>query len=154
MQWVCLFSGPGRPFQFGAGKQSDYLQHSGGGRTHSQRTKHENWLLSAARSREQSISSTPLPGSAAGHGPPIFRSVVASKKAPASLIKIMKAKMSVTRKGGKPEFQCTGQMYVELTDSTANIGQVCEYVRGQWGSDYTVVSTEGVEIEDSLATQC
>jgi len=106
---------------------------------------------SAARLGGQSFSSTPSLASAAGHGVPILQSVV---EAPTSLIKITKAKMSITRKGGKPDFQCVEQMCVELNDSTANISQVCESVRGQWGPDYTVVSTEGIEIEDSLATQC
>lgn len=86
--------------------------------------------------------------------PPMFRSVIAPKKAPTTLIKIMKAKMSATKKaGGKPDFQCTGQMYIELTDATANVGQVCEAVRRQWGTEYTVVSIEGLEIDDTLATQ-
>jgi len=66
----------------------------------------------------------------------------------------MKAKMSIIRKDGKPEFQCIRQMYIKLTDSMANIGQVCKSMCGQWWSDYMVVSTEGVEIEVSLATQC
>lgn len=86
-------------------------------------------------------------------GPPMFRSVVAPKKAPVTLIKIMKAKMSVAKKGGKPDFQCTGQMYIELSLATANVGHVCEVVRKQWGSDYTVVSVEGLEIDDTSATQ-
>jgi len=34
----------------------------------------------------QSFSSMPIPASAADHGAPIFQSMVASKKAPASLI--------------------------------------------------------------------
>ena len=61
--------------------------------------------------------------------------------------------MTATKKGGKPDFQCTGQMYIELSDATANVGQVCEAVRGQWGSEYMVVSVEGLEIDDTLATQ-
>ena len=113
---------------------------------------------SFARAGGQSVSSTvassSLPSSSVGHGPPMFRSVVAPKKVPTSLIKIMKAKMTLTaKKGGKPEFQCTGQMYVELTDATASVGHICEAVREQWGSEYVVVSVEGLEIEDTLATQ-
>ena len=62
--------------------------------------------------------------------------------------------MSVSSKrGGKPDFTYTGQLYIELTESTANVAQVCEAVRRQWGTEYTVVSTEGLEIDDSLATQ-
>ena len=124
--------------------------------------------FSSGRTGGQSISSTPAASSsqhqsplpsasssaAAGHGPPTFRSVIAPRKVPASLIKIMKANMIAAKKtGGKPEFQCTGQMYIELTDTTANVGQVCEAVRRQWGSEYTIVSVEGVEIDDSSATQ-
>ena len=107
----------------------------------------------------QSVSSTPLQqtlSAASGHpGPPIFRSVVASRKPAPILIKIMKAKMSLSnsKRGGKPDFACTGQLYIELTESTANVTQVCEAVRRQWGTEYTVVSTEGLEIDDSLATQ-
>lgn len=105
----------------------------------------------------QSISSTPSALSpASGHpGPPMFRSVVASRKPAPTLIKIMKAKMSASnsKRGGKPDFTCTGQLYIELTESTANVSHVCEAVRRQWGTEYTVVSTEGLEIDDSLATQ-
>ena len=106
---------------------------------------------SVARAGGQSVSSTsqqqsqiPSPLPSAGHGSPMFRSVVAPRKAPVSLIKIIKAKMTAAKKGGKPDFQCIGQMYIELTDATANVGQVCEAVRGQWGTEYTVVSVEGL----------
>ena len=111
----------------------------------------------AARVSGQSVSSSPLPSSSAGHhgsGPPMYRSVVVPKKPSSSLIKIMTAKMKLTaKKGGKPEFQCTGEMYIELTDAKANIGHACEAVHEQWGSEYTVVSVEGLEIDDTLAMQ-
>ena len=106
---------------------------------------------------QQSVSSisptSPLPFTSASHGPPIFHCVVAPKKTPASLIKIMKAKMTTAKRGGKPDFQCIGQMYLELTEAVANVGHVREAVRGQWGSEYTVLSVEGLEIDNSLATQ-
>ena len=44
-------------------------------------------------------------------------------------------------------------MYIELTNATANIGVVCEAIRRQWGSTYTVASTEGLEIDDTNAIQ-
>ena len=83
----------------------------------------------ALPSQQQSQIPSPLPS--AGHSPPMFRSVVAPRKAAVGLIKIMKAKIMATKKGGKPDFQCTGQMYIELTDAMANVGQVCEAVRRQ-----------------------
>lgn len=83
---------------------------------------------------------------------PMFRSVIASKKITFSL-KVLKARMILTRKGKKPDFETIGQMYVDLTDSTANITHVRGKVQEQWGAEYTIVSTEGLEIEDSSATQ-
>ena len=91
----------------------------------------------------QSISSTPAESSsqqrlpyssasssaAAGYGPPMFCSVIAPRKVQASLIKIVKVNMTAAKMlGGKPEFQCTGQMYIELTDTTAYVRQVCEAI--------------------------
>ena len=49
------------------------------------------------------------PSSSAGHGPPILRSVVAPKKPSATLIKIMKAKMSPAKKGGSQTFSVPGR---------------------------------------------
>ena len=83
---------------------------------------------------------------------PMFRSVIASKKITFSL-KVLKARMIQTRKGKKPEFETTGQMYVDLTDATANITHIRGKIQEQWGAEYTIVSNEGLEIEDSSATQ-
>ena len=87
--------------------------------------------------------------------PPIYRSVTAPKKAPVVTIKVVKAKMKLSKRGstGNPEFDSLSQMYVELTEATANITHVTELVRNQWGTEYTVVSAEGIEIADSTATQ-
>ena len=51
-------------------------------------------ISSSSSSRQSVLPQHKLPG------PPMFRSVVAPKKAPMALIKIMKAKMSVAKKGG------------------------------------------------------
>jgi len=58
------------------------------------------------------------------------------------------------KRGGKPSFVCTGEIYLELSAATANVCYVSEAVRNQWGSDHTIVSIEGLEIEDCVATQC
>ena len=87
--------------------------------------------------------------------PPIYRSITAPKKAPVVTIKVVKAKMKLSKRGstGNPEFDSPSQMYVELTEATANITHVTELVRNQWGTEYTVVSAEGIEMADSTATQ-
>ena len=117
---------------------------------------------STPRATSQSINSTFLPahGSssnaalAPGNAPPYFCSMVAAKKPPVHLVKMMKARMTAAkRNGGKPTFAFTGQTYLELTETTATVAHVCEQVQKQWGTEYTVVSNKGMEIEDCLATQ-
>lgn len=102
--------------------------------------------LSSTSGRSQQAMQSSLPPA------PMFRSVIASKKVTFSL-KVLKARMVMTRKGKKPEFETTGQMYVDLTDSTANISHIRGKIQEQWGAEYTIVTTEGLEIEDSSATQ-
>ena len=84
-------------------------------------------------------------------GPPIFRPVTASNKKKI-WIKIKKATLSYGKRK-KPEFDICGELYVEMTEATANVGHVCEAVRSQWGQEYTVVTAEGFEIVDTAATQ-
>jgi len=46
------------------------------------------------------------------------------------------------------------QIYVKLTETTATVGHVCEQLRVNWGSEYTVVTSDGLKVEDCDATQC
>jgi len=90
-------------------------------------------------------NSTPLP-------PPTFRSVTATRRGPSFSLKVVKAR--VQRQGwGKPEFQPTSQTYVELTEATANVEHILGVISSRWGPEYTLVTNDGLEIEDSTATQ-
>ena len=66
---------------------------------------------------------------------------------------VVKATMCIPKKGIKPEFQSLNQMYIELSESTANVGFVTEAIKKQWGSEYIIVTIDGLEIDDSSATQ-
>ena len=59
----------------------------------------------------------------------------------------------MSKRGRKPEFNPTGQMYMELIDSTANTEHVLEAIRKRWGTDYMLVNSDGIELEDSAATR-
>ena len=54
---------------------------------------------------------------------------------------------------GKPEFQAVSQTYVELTEATANVDHILGVISSRWGPEYTLVTNDGLEIEDSTATQ-
>ena len=53
----------------------------------------------------------------------------------------------------KPDFQTTGQTYIELTETTANVEHIISVLSQRWGSGYTLVTNDGVPLEDSPATQ-
>ena len=91
--------------------------------------------------RGQSITSVRHAGSLPGL--PIFRSVVSHKKI--ILKKISKKRKSV-------EFEFISQMYIGMTDSTANITFVIEEVQRQWGEEYVIVSNEAATQGMYIAT--
>ena len=41
----------------------------------------------------------------------------------------------------------------ELVDSTANLEHIKGVVHKRWGTQYTLVTSDGIELEDSPATQ-
>ena len=53
----------------------------------------------------------------------------------------------------KPTFQPLGQMYVDLNDFNANLQYIHGCVLNQWGDEYTIATNDGLELEDSPATQ-
>ena len=90
------------------------------------------------------------PGNAAGPshaGTPAYR-----RPPPTCTVKVVKAKFR-RLPGGKPEFTPVGQLFVDLTDSSANIDHVLAAVKRQWGHDQVVVTADGLRIEDSAGTQ-
>lgn len=98
----------------------------------------------------------PLTVSSTNHSstlpPPIFRSVTAPKRGASFSLKVVKA--TVTKKGrGKPDFQPTSQVYIELTEATAHLEHILGVIHKRWGAEYTLVTSDGIELEDSPATQ-
>lgn len=84
---------------------------------------------------------------------PSFRSFIPQRKSSFSL-KIVKARISSKHKGNsKPAFQPIGQMYVDITDSTANLQYIHACIQNQWGDEFTIATNDGLELEDSPATQ-
>ena len=83
---------------------------------------------------------------------PPFRSVVAPKKGPAYSLKIVQARV-IKSHGKKPEAQCLRQLYMDITDTTANIDYTLTIVQRRWGEEFTLVTNDGLEFLDSLGTR-
>ena len=58
---------------------------------------------------------------------------------------------TVTKKGrGKLDFQPISQVYIELTEATAHLEHILGVIRKRWGAEYTLVTTDRIELEESL----
>ena len=102
---------------------------------------------SAGRSSGPGVSSSPLPTN--------FRSVMAPKRVQTFSLKLIKAKMCRIGVGRcrKFEFQPVSQTFIELIEATANVDHILAIIRRRWGPDYILVTQDGLQIEDSPATQ-
>ena len=95
------------------------------------------------------VSSTP---STSSLPPPSFRSVTAPKRGANFSLKVVKATMCRQGKR-KAEFQPISQTYLELVESTANLEHILGIIQKRWGTEYTLVTSDGLPLEDSPATQ-
>ena len=53
----------------------------------------------------------------------------------------------------KPDFELLNQTYIELVESTANLEHIQSIIQRRWGAEYRIVTSDGIELEDSPATQ-
>lgn len=84
--------------------------------------------------------------------PPLqFRSVIARKASPSFNLKVIKARM--TRTGRKVEFDIKQQTFIEIVDATANVEHILGVVQRRWGSEYVLVTQDGLQLDDAPATQ-
>lgn len=54
---------------------------------------------------------------------------------------------------GKPEFHHIGQLFVDITEATANVNYILSVVQRKWGEDHTIVTADGLQLEDCCGTQ-
>lgn len=60
--------------------------------------------------------------------------------------------MLKTRKG-KHTFDGIKTMFLELRTDQVKLSYISEHIKRQWGEEYTIVTSEGTELEDSPVTQ-
>ena len=77
----------------------------------------------------------------------------ATKKLSSSVnVKLVQAAMS-RQPSGKPSFNRLGQTFVDVTEATANVTYIKLVIQQKWGHDYTLVTADGLELEDCAGTQ-
>ena len=67
-------------------------------------------------------------------------------------VKLVQAVMS-RQPSGKPSFNRLGQIFVDVTEATANVTHIKLVIQQKWGHDYTLVTADGLELEDCQGTQ-
>ena len=68
------------------------------------------------------------------------------------IVKVFKAK--VTRNGaGRLVFDKVGQAFITVEESTANVNYISSVVQKKWGPTFTLVTGNGLSIDDSSDTQ-
>ena len=56
-------------------------------------------------------------------------------------------------KGRKVIFETLNQLHIQLTESTANVDFVLSTIQQAWGLDHITVTSDGLRIDNSPATQ-
>ena len=92
-----------------------------------------------------SIATTPIPA---------FRSVTAHRQTGGKSVsvKIVQSRLSFTE-SGKPTFEKIGQMFIDVGEGTATVPYIQSTMRAEFGSNYTLVTNDGLELHDSAGTQ-
>ena len=54
---------------------------------------------------------------------------------------------------GKIDFSNIDQTFIDIIDATANVNYICGVIQRKWGNNYTIVTSDGLKIDDCSATQ-
>lgn len=85
---------------------------------------------------------------------PSFKSTLKKAASPDGTfnVKVVKAKMSKLP-NGKVEFERLEQMHVSIDERSANVHTITSAIQSKWGSNFVIVTPDGLEVDDSAGTQ-
>lgn len=75
---------------------------------------------------------------------PVFTS---KKSAPVISLKVIQASMR-RLPSGKVEFNQKSQTFIDIKEDTANVNYISSAVQNKWGSNYVLVTSDGLAIDD------
>jgi hypothetical protein len=73
-------------------------------------------------------------------------------QSPACNVKVLQAKMKKST-SGRPEFKINQQTFIEINETTANVEFLKAFIRAKWGNEQTLVTSDGLEINDCPGTR-
>ena len=75
-----------------------------------------------------------------------------TRKNQTSSVEIIQASMKRLA-NGKADFVPQNQTFVDLCEATANVNYVTSVIQQKWGSDHFLVTSDGLQLDDSSGTQ-
>lgn len=75
-----------------------------------------------------------------------------TRKQSSTNVKIVQATMK-RLSSGKVEFTSQNQTFVDVTEVTANVHYISSVVQRNWGSQFVLVTSDGLKLDDSSGTQ-
>ena len=84
--------------------------------------------------------------------PPPPQNMFSSRKSSSCNVKIVQ---TTTKRlpSGKIEFSGRNQLYIDVTEATANLTYVTLAVQRKWGPEFVIVTADGLKLEDSSGMQ-
>ena len=79
------------------------------------------------------------------------RPIFTTKKPLESTVKITKA--SINRMSGWVGKEFEAQIFIDIREDTANVTYLNSMIQSKWGSNYVIVTSDGLPIEDCAATK-
>lgn len=79
------------------------------------------------------------------------RPIFTMKKPLESTVKITKA--SINRMSGRVGKEFEAQIFIDIREDTANVTYLNSMIQSKWGSNYVIVTSDGLPIEDCAATK-
>lgn len=75
------------------------------------------------------------------------------KEAGHSTLRVVQANATFDKDTNKPVFNKIGQVFIDICESTANVHYVTSVMQQTFGSEYVLVTADGLRIHDSAGTQ-
>lgn len=96
------------------------------------------------RPRNQTTSAVvSMPGPSSGNRP-----IFSTKKEVSVKVQVVQATLKKSL-SGKVDFTSENQTYVTVTEGTANLDYVSQAIQQKWGSQYVLVTSDGLKLNDS-----
>ena len=93
-------------------------------------------------------------GASSSANSPFFKPIASGKRnAELGTFNVKVVKAVLKKSGNKVDFDRLEQIHINVNEKSANINTITSAVQNKWGSNYSVVTADGLDVDDSAGTQ-